>query len=172
MPARTTWQRLLLVLVAVITAGVASMLNAPVALAATGEHEGFAPIAQTTICGGERSQSQVDVEFAAIVTDLVGAPIRLLDADGVTTWTSRASTWGATDADAAMPLRFPGQYHDTETGLFYNLNRCYNPDTGRYITADSLGLVPNPSTYAPNAFVHIDTLGLDANHQTRTMTST
>ena len=40
-----------------------------------------------------------------------------------------------------MPLRFAGQYHDTETGLFYNYNRYYNPDTGRYITTiDPLGL--------------------------------
>jgi RHS repeat-associated protein len=94
----------------------------------------------------------------------VGAPIRLLDAEGVTTWTSRASTWGATDADAAMPLRFPGQYHDTETGLFYNLHRYYNPDTGRYITADPLGLAPspNPHTYVTNPTTTIDPLGLSA----------
>lgn len=90
---------------AVITAAVVSMLSASVALAATGEHEGFAPIAQTTQVG-ERSQAQVDAEFAAIITDLVGTPIRLLDATGATTWTNQASTWGATDANTAMPLRF------------------------------------------------------------------
>ena len=66
MRAKTTWQRLLLTLAAVITTAVASMLNTPVATAATGEHEGFTPIAQTTTYGGERSQSQVDAEFSAI----------------------------------------------------------------------------------------------------------
>jgi RHS repeat-associated protein len=82
--------------------------------------------------------------------------------------------WGATDADAAMPLRFPGQYHDVETGLFYNLNRYYNPDTGRYVTADPLGLAPspNPHSYVPNPTTQIDPLGLHgADAPPRFMTS-
>ena len=61
-----------------------------------------------------------------------------------------------------MPLRFAGQYHDTETGLYYNYNRYYNPDTGRYITTDPLGLTPspNPHTYVTNPTTTIDPLGL------------
>jgi RHS repeat-associated protein len=38
------------------------------------------------------------------------------------------------------PFRFPGQYYDTETGLHYNYFRYYNPQTGRYITPDPIGL--------------------------------
>jgi RHS repeat-associated protein len=133
----------------------------------TWEHDGFTPIAQSQTSrgvGGSAgwSQAQVDAEFAAIVTDVVGAPLRLLSADGEVVWTSSASVWGATDADTAMPLRFPGQYHDVETGLFYNLNRYYNPDTGRYVTADPLGLAPspNPHSYVGNPTTQIDPLGL------------
>jgi RHS repeat-associated protein len=37
-------------------------------------------------------------------------------------------------------LRFPGQYYDAETRLHYNWNRYYNPETGRYIAADPIGL--------------------------------
>ena len=61
-----------------------------------------------------------------------------------------------------MPLRFAGHYHDTETGLYYNYNRYYNPDTGRYITTDPLGLTPspNPHTYVTNPTTQIDPLGL------------
>ena len=61
-----------------------------------------------------------------------------------------------------MPLRFAGQYHDTETGLYYNYNRYYNPDTGRYITTDPLGLTPspNPHTYVTNPTTGIDPLAL------------
>ena len=32
-----------------------------------------------------------------------------------------------------FPLRFPGQYADGETGLFYNYFRDYSPPEGRYV---------------------------------------
>jgi len=34
---------------------------------------------------------------------------------------------------AAMPLRFPGQYADDETGYSYNYFRDYDPTIGRYV---------------------------------------
>jgi RHS repeat-associated protein len=63
---------------------------------------------------------------------------------------------------AATPLRFPGQYHDPETGLHYNQQRYYDPVTGSYLTPDPLGLAaaPNPHAYVPNPLIQIDPLGL------------
>ena len=38
-------------------------------------------------------------------------------------------------------VRFPGQYYDAETNLHYNYYRDYDPQTGRYVESDPVGLV-------------------------------
>jgi RHS repeat-associated protein len=44
-------------------------------------------------------------------------------------------------------LRFPGQIEDAETGLYYNWHRYYDPEIGRYVTADPIGLVGGVNLY-------------------------
>ncbi|WP_206788937.1 RHS repeat-associated core domain-containing protein [Amycolatopsis sp. MtRt-6] len=122
------------------------------------EPEAGRPIAQTERWGtGER--------FHTIVTDLVGAPAELVDEAGEIAWHPRATLWGKVadePARAWTPLRFPGQYHDRETGLHYNFHRYYDPETGRYLSHDPLGLGPAPDSlaYVPNPTRQIDPLGL------------
>lgn len=107
----------------------------------------------------------IDREFYAIITDLVGAPAELIDPSTARpVATAGADLWGRTTwyGKASSPLRFPGQIHDPETGLHYNMFRYYNPDTGQYLTSDPLGLAPapNPYAYTTNPLRFIDPLGL------------
>ena len=62
-----------------------------------------------------------------------------------------------------IPFRYQGQYHDIETGLFYNTFRYYDPESGNYTQIDDpIGLVGGMQLYG---YVHdtntfIDIFGL------------
>ena len=62
-----------------------------------------------------------------------------------------------------LPLRFPGQYADKETGLFYNYFRNYDPRIGRYEESDPMGLFAEVNTYTyaqASPLTFTDPLGL------------
>ena len=58
-------------------------------------------------------------------------------------------------------MRFQGQYFDDETGLHYNTFRYYDPEVGRFVTQDPIGLTGgfNLYSYAPNSSRWLDPLG-------------
>lgn len=60
-------------------------------------------------------------------------------------------------------LRMPGQYFDAESGLFYNHFRDYDPQSGRYVESDPIGLAGGVNTYAyglNDPLSNIDSSGL------------
>ncbi|WP_253734562.1 RHS repeat-associated core domain-containing protein [Methylomonas sp. ZR1] len=98
--------------------------------------------------------------------DHLGTPRELTDTDGRIVWSARYRAYGnlaLADVETIdNPLRFQGQYYDQETGLHYNLNRYYDPNAGRFIHQDPIGLEggSNVYRYAPNPLNWIDPLGL------------
>ncbi|EBK2024593.1 RHS repeat-associated core domain-containing protein, partial [Salmonella enterica subsp. enterica serovar Typhi] len=100
-------------------------------------------------------------------TDVNGAPEEMTDGGGNIVWEAGYQVWGnLTHEKETRPvqqnLRFQGQYLDRETGLHYNLYRFYDPDIGKFISGDPIGLAGgiNLYQYAPNPLSYIDPLGL------------
>ncbi|MCK7627471.1 hypothetical protein MUU72_30995 [Streptomyces sp. RS10V-4] len=114
----------------------------------------------------DATRAEIDRRFYAIITDAVGAPSELVTPDGRIAWCRTTDLWGSTvgggGTEADCPLRFPGQYRDDETGLDYNHHRYYDPEAGRYLSADPLGLAPalNHHAYVDNPLIQLDPLGL------------
>ncbi|WP_052941683.1 RHS repeat-associated core domain-containing protein [Chromobacterium subtsugae] len=106
-------------------------------------------------------------------TDHLGTPQALTDEHGALALEMDYQAWGQAReviADAASkagirnPFRFQGQYHDDESGLHYNRHRYYDPEIGRFISRDPIGLMGgiNIYDYAPNPLNWLDPLGLSS----------
>ena len=107
-----------------------------------------------------------------IHNDHLGTPQVLTDENGQVVWRAVYNPFGSAtvnedvDGDGnrvTFNKRFPGQYYDQETGLHYNYFRYYDPQTGRYITSDPIGLAGGLNTYAyvlNNPLSYIDPYGL------------
>ncbi|WP_425301143.1 RHS repeat-associated core domain-containing protein [Nocardia neocaledoniensis] len=125
----------------------------------------FSPILQA------RNNSSPSYVHSAVITDQIGSPAQLVHCHTARTWAVLKKTlWGvSTPFDhRTIEIDFPGQFHDRESGLHYNLNRTYDPETGRFLTQDPLGLTPapNPSIYPFNPTTLLDPLGLSPYNRT------
>lgn len=133
-------------------------------------------------------QAAIDTQahIGYIHSDHRGAPQLVTDQNAQAIWQADTAAYGQTKilnaglianrvsaASAAskgyaiyvLQLRLPGQYEDSETGWHYNIQRTYDPATGRYLESDPLGLRAGINTYGyangdPVRFV--DPWGLDA----------
>jgi len=146
------------------------------------ENGSFTPIAKLT----ERNAY-------TIITDHLGTPTKMLDVTGKNAWSETFNLWGrqhnetqtttigkakiikakfklnepeqptTPNQETDNPFRFPGQYEDMETGLYYNRFRYYMPNEGLYTQRDPIGIVgDNPTVYGYvfNSLSELDPLGL------------
>lgn len=107
-----------------------------------------------------------------IYADHLNTPRLIENANGTTVWKWNLDPFGTLPPDEdpdgdgvsfEYNLRFPGQYFDQESGLHYNWHRYYDPNIGRYLRPDPIGLFRESNLYAyasgsPVNF--IDPLGL------------
>ncbi len=101
--------------------------------------------------------SPVAVDSAAdglhyIHTDHLGRPAFVTDPSGASVWDGGITTpFGyslGVVGTFTQKLMFPGQYRDEETGYDQNWNRTYDPELGRYLQSDPIGLAGGLNRYA------------------------
>ncbi|MEZ1856070.1 RHS repeat-associated core domain-containing protein, partial [Pseudomonas aeruginosa] len=99
--------------------------------------------------------------------DHLDTPRLATDASGQIAWQWQSDAFGRGEAlsqgSTQVNLRFPGQYYDAESGLHYNYFRDYDPETGRYVESDPIGLGGGLNTYGyveANPVLRTDSLGL------------
>jgi RHS repeat-associated protein len=100
----------------------------------------------------------------------LGTPIALINTQGLIDWAVELDPWGNVlnefnPNEIDQPIRMQGQQIDRESGLFYNRHRYYDPQMGRYITQDPIGLEGGVNLYGyveGNPAGTIDPLGLDS----------
>lgn len=107
--------------------------------------------------------------------DALERPVLATDSGGAIAWQGSFSAFGETSvapgARIQQPLRTPGQYADTETGLHYNLARYYNPGLGRFISEDPAVEAASPlfaQVQERNAYAYVRNnpmTGVDPNGQ-------
>ncbi|MEI7378205.1 HNH/endonuclease VII fold putative polymorphic toxin, partial [Dickeya chrysanthemi] len=132
----------------------------------------FRPLAQVEEKGGR-------TQLHYIVTDLTGTARELCSEAGEVHWRGEQGLWGvhredrrpiplrrwlgdAANEEVYCELRYQGQVYDSETGLYYNRHRYYDPETAQYLSSDPIGLGGGirPQAYVHNPLEWVDPLGL------------
>ena len=128
--------------------------------------DSYEPLAQVRDWTTEDDENRQQTRY--FHCDQIGIPREMTDKDGNLLWFGNYTGWGrlkeetrVTDT-AYQPFRLQNQYADHETGLHYNFFRYYEPDAGRFVNQDPIGLYGGDNFYqfAPNIQLWLDVLGL------------
>ena len=127
------------------------------------EEESFVPLALIQ-----------DGKAYSIVCDQLGTPTEAYDEEGREVWYRRLDMNGKVleetqpglnpEGYVSIPFLFQRQYYDYETGLACNRFRYYDPELGRYISQDPIGLVGGIAmhAYVNSSLLEVDLFGLSA----------
>jgi RHS repeat-associated protein len=142
-----------------------------------GEYSASGALIQETIWMGDLPVATIRPSGSTIVvyyvhSDHLGTPRKVTrPSDNGLMWRWDPDTFGSVAPNQnpsglgtfTYNLRFPGQYSLNESGLYYNYFRDYDPQMGRYIESDPIGLKGgvNPYGYVSgNPVSFADPLGL------------
>ena len=130
------------------------------------DQDSYEPLAQVHNWTTEDGENRQETNY--FHCDQIGIPREMTDKDGNLLWFGNYTGWGRLKNETNVtgtthqPFRLQNQYADRETGLHYNFFRYYEPDAGRFVNQDPIGLWGGDNLYqfALNTQKWIDSLGL------------
>jgi RHS repeat-associated protein len=139
-----------------------------------GEYSSTGALVQETVWMGDTPVATLrpngsTVTIYYVHTDHLGTPRKVTrPSDNGLMWRWDPDTFGSVAPNHnpsglgtfAYNLRFPGHYALSESGLFYNYFRDYDPQMGRYIESDPIGLNGGINPYAYAGAIRLATLTL------------
>src|SRR5438128_8046502 len=107
-----------------------------------------------------------DGQLFILLFDQIGTVTEAFDSSGQLAWAGDYHAFGHLASEVGsldQPLRALGQYHDRESGLYYNWFRHYDPSLGRFISSDPAGYLQSQNLYwyssNPTTYVDVDGRG-------------
>ena len=128
--------------------------------------DSYEPLAQVHNRTNEEGESRQQTLY--FHCDQIGIPREMTDKDGNLLWFGDYYGWSKLKSEtnisgtAHQPFCLQNQYCDRETGLHYNFFRYYEPDAGRFVNQDPIGLMGGANLYAfaSNVQGWVDPVGL------------